>query len=91
MDRDESMLTWKDVAKLIQVSVRTLERMVADREFPPPVKVRGSDRWTLGELRLWQARLRWAAEAGQIATIPGQIATNSDSQENGSSNRPKPR
>ncbi len=80
MDRDESMLTWKDVAKLIQVSGRTLERMVADREFPPPVKVRGSDRWTLGELRLWVAGVRWASVSVEIARATGQIATNTDSQ-----------
>jgi excisionase family DNA binding protein len=41
-----SLLTQKEVAKYLRVAPRTLQRMVAAGEFPPPVQVSpGRKRW----------------------------------------------
>jgi predicted DNA-binding transcriptional regulator AlpA len=41
-----------EVARLVDVSIRTLHRKVACAEFPPPVKLgRGTARWSLRDVR----------------------------------------
>lgn len=63
-DRDEQMLTDRDVAQLLQVSRKTVERMVAeDADFPKPIRVRRQDRWTLGDIRRWQTLEKLKAKA----------------------------
>lgn len=69
-DRDEQMLTRKDVASLLQVSVRTVRRMEESGEFPPPVYVGRGERWTLGEVRAWQLEQRLRVKAG-LSGAPG--------------------
>jgi predicted DNA-binding transcriptional regulator AlpA len=54
-DRDEQMLTARDVSKLLQVSGKTIERLgEEDPDFPKPIKVGRQDRYTLGQIRRWQ-------------------------------------
>jgi excisionase family DNA binding protein len=67
-DRDEQMLTLKDVAHLLQVSPRTVRRMVESGEFPKAVPVGRGERWTLGEVRQWQLRRRLMVDAGLSGT-----------------------
>ena len=54
------------VAVMLSVSARTLWRMHAAGELPAPVKVGGSTRWRLSEVRAWveagcPARRQWEA------------------------------
>jgi predicted DNA-binding transcriptional regulator AlpA len=72
-----------EVARLIDVSVRTLHRKVACGEFPPPVKLgRGTARWSLREVRAFLDRGGTGREPG---TKPRRGRPSHDGA--GSSNR----
>lgn len=76
-DRDEQMLTIADVAHLLQVATKTVRRMVADGEFPRPIRVAKSDRWTLGTIRRWQWREEIRLSGGNATPADrGQSGTN---------------
>ena len=63
-DRDEQMLTDRDVAQLLQVSRKTVHRLTEeDPDFPRPVKVGRQDRWTFGDIRDWQKLQKLKAKA----------------------------
>lgn len=77
MDRDEQLLTDRDVAVLLQVSRRTVARMVADDpEFPQPIKVGRSDRWILRDLRDWQTLQKLKRKAASVG--PGRDTSRQD-------------
>lgn len=42
----EQLLTVKDVAQLLKVSVPTIYRLIKNDGFPPPLKVGHSSRWS---------------------------------------------
>lgn len=50
---DDSLLTLADLAKHLQCNARTVRRMVADGECPPPFKLGGATRWRWGTIREW--------------------------------------
>ncbi len=43
----------KDFAALLQVSSRTIWRLVSSGEAPKPVRIGGSCRWRLDEIKDW--------------------------------------
>ncbi len=46
----DSMIKRGQVARLLGVCERTVSRMVADGQFPEPVKIRGAARWLLADV-----------------------------------------
>ena len=49
------LLTVEQVAKLLQVSPRSVWRLRSAGEIPEPVKIGGTVRWIADELRHWIA------------------------------------
>jgi predicted DNA-binding transcriptional regulator AlpA len=47
------LATAKDLAVLLRLSLRTIRSMDAGGRLPEPVRVGGSVRWRLDELRAW--------------------------------------
>ena len=47
------LITAADLARLLQVSTRTLWRMRSAGDLPEPVRFGGTVRWRLGEIRKW--------------------------------------
>jgi len=45
----------EELARLLQVSTRTLWRQLSARRIPKPVRIGGSVRWRLEEVRTWIA------------------------------------
>ena len=71
------MLTVKDVATLLLVTTKTVRRMVEKQEFPEPIRVGKSDRWTLGDVRRWQLEQRIRGSKGITeAAYRGQSGTS---------------
>lgn len=54
-DDEFRLLTVKDVAALLDMSVRTIWRRRNDGSIPPPVRVGGAIRWRLIDIRSWIA------------------------------------
>ena len=50
---DIDLLTIRDVAGLLKLHRRTLERMIRAREFPPPRLINGRRRWSAEAVRKW--------------------------------------
>lgn len=50
---DDSLLTLNDLAKHMQVTSRTVQRMVSEGECPPPFRVGGAVRWRWATIREW--------------------------------------
>ena len=49
-----ALMTQTDVAKLLRVTPRTLQRMVASGEFPPPIRISpGRSRWRRNVVDDW--------------------------------------
>ncbi len=46
----DSMIKRGQVAQLLGVCERTVSRMVADGQFPKPIKIRGAARWLLADV-----------------------------------------
>lgn len=58
-----ALLTRKDLAGLLQVSRRTLDRRRSAGEIPEPVPGPGQPRWDAGEVAAWIKAGRPAAAA----------------------------
>ena len=50
-----TMLTIYDVAKMLQLTPRTIQRFVAGKMIPKPVKLGHSIRWVSATIREWIA------------------------------------
>jgi len=51
---EQELLTVDEVAALLKVHRRTLERWIRAREFPPPRRIRGGRRrWSPEAVRKW--------------------------------------
>ncbi|MCA9028777.1 MAG: helix-turn-helix domain-containing protein [Planctomycetaceae bacterium] len=48
-----SLLSVKDFAKLMQVSTRTIWRLLSSRKLPQPIRVGGSVRWRRDDVEAW--------------------------------------
>jgi predicted DNA-binding transcriptional regulator AlpA len=46
----DSMIKRGQVARLLGVCERTVSRMVADGQFPKPIKIRGAARWLVADV-----------------------------------------
>jgi excisionase family DNA binding protein len=53
--RDFLLIAAAEVAKLLQISKRTLARLQSKGAIPPPVRLGGSVRWRLEEIQKWIA------------------------------------
>ncbi len=54
------LLTRQDVINCLQVSPRTLSRMISDGRLPRPIKVGRNNRWPEEEIEAWiDSRPRW--------------------------------
>ena len=50
------LLTMREVSEITRCGVSTLYRLVAEREFPPPIKIgkgKGGNRWRSDDLEKW--------------------------------------
>ena len=89
-DRDEQMLTLHDVAQLLRVSAKSVTRLMDDDpDFPRPVVVGKSDRWTLGEIRQWQQLQRFKCRTNMDNA--GQSGTSAPTEQKPSSQTGKGR
>ncbi|MDA8120923.1 MAG: excisionase family DNA-binding protein [Gammaproteobacteria bacterium] len=52
-DREISLLSIREVAALMGISVRHVDAMVAQGKLPQPVRLGASRRWTFSALREW--------------------------------------
>jgi len=52
-ERREELITARQFAALLQVSLRTLWRLVSTGKAPEPIKLHGSTRWVLSEVMKW--------------------------------------
>lgn len=53
-----SLLTVKDLARVFQISARTIRRWQRAGHLPPPLRIGGSLRWPAADLHAWLARQR---------------------------------
>jgi len=53
----EKILTKKELAEWLRLSVRSIDRKVANRELPPPDRVAGVPRWRESVIEKWLADL----------------------------------
>lgn len=53
MSTPPSLLTTKDLARLLQVSTRTLRRWQRGGHVPPPLRIGGSLRWRAADIETW--------------------------------------
>ena len=52
--RDDDMLSRVELAKAVRVSVRTVDRWIADGTGPPFIRLPGGTlRWRWGDVRAW--------------------------------------
>jgi excisionase family DNA binding protein len=49
------LITAKEFSKLLQVSTRTLWRLLSAGKLPKPVRLGGAVRWRLDEIKTWIA------------------------------------
>jgi prophage regulatory protein len=49
----ERLLTARELADMLQVSVRTVWRLRSSASIPAPVRIRGSVRWNRDEVQRW--------------------------------------
>jgi predicted DNA-binding transcriptional regulator AlpA len=57
-----ALLGKAQLCELLAISERTIEGMVKNRQFPPPVRVGKHVYWTEAVVRKWQQRLFAAQE-----------------------------
>ena len=55
---NDTLISIKDVANRLSLSVRAVYRLIADDSFPPPVKVGGASRWYESDLSDYLNRLK---------------------------------
>jgi predicted DNA-binding transcriptional regulator AlpA len=53
MNQNTNLLTVCDVATMLQLSVRTVWRMTADRRLPSPIRLNRSVRWRSDVISEW--------------------------------------
>lgn len=46
----------KQVAEKLNVSTRTIERLMSRRKFPKPIKIGRQNRWREGTIEAWLAK-----------------------------------
>jgi prophage regulatory protein len=51
--RRASLINAQELAQMLSVSTRTLWRLLSKGELPTPVRLGGSVRWRLDEVRSW--------------------------------------
>lgn len=56
--RSESLVGLRGVAARLAVCTRTVHRLIAQGELPPPVKVGRASRWFVSDVQAYLARLR---------------------------------
>ncbi|MEO0510955.1 MAG: helix-turn-helix domain-containing protein [Verrucomicrobiota bacterium] len=54
----EELITISDVSKRLRLSTRTVYRLIASGEFPPPVKIGSATRFYKNDLNTYLNRLR---------------------------------
>lgn len=69
---EKALLTEAALAKAFRVSDRTIRRMVARHEIPPPVRVGGKSSWFAGRVLAW-IEGRAAQEEKEVAQIVAKI------------------
>ncbi len=47
------LITAKELAAMLDISIRTIWRRRSDGSLPPPIQIGGSVRWRLIEIREW--------------------------------------
>ena len=57
---EETLVSIKYVSKRLDTSIRGVYRLIARREFPPPVKVGGASKFYDSDVDAYLARLREA-------------------------------
>lgn len=50
------LITAKELAAMLDISIRTIWRRRSDGSLPPPVQIGGSVRWRLADIRQWIAQ-----------------------------------
>jgi predicted DNA-binding transcriptional regulator AlpA len=69
------LLTKKEVARKVGLSVRTIERYVALNKFPPPVRFsRSCVRWRRRDIDDYLERLPVARKGASVPTAPVRAA-----------------
>ena len=53
--RESVLITAKNLAQMMQISVRTLWRLMSAGEIVKPVRIDGNTRWRLDEVEQWIA------------------------------------
>lgn len=59
----EKILTKRELAEWLRLSVRSIDRKVANRELPPPDRLAGVPRWRESVIKEWLADRCAANEA----------------------------
>jgi prophage regulatory protein len=52
-DAAPMLISAEDVARMMDISERTLWRLLSAGKVPPPVRIGRSTRWRLAEIRSW--------------------------------------
>jgi predicted DNA-binding transcriptional regulator AlpA len=50
---DPVLISADDLAALMQISTRTLWRLLSAKQVPKPIRLGGSTRWRLDQVRKW--------------------------------------
>ena len=50
---NESLLDVRDAATLLRVSTRTIWKLVAVKELPPPIRIGGARRWLKSDMHAY--------------------------------------
>jgi excisionase family DNA binding protein len=79
----DALLTYEQVAKLLDVDKKTVRRMVEEGDFPSPMKIGKQIRWRTVTVREFFAALELitrvknqASKEGQTGSFEGQPGTN---------------
>ena len=52
---EPTLVTAKEVASMLQVSIRTLWRLRSAGQLPSPLRIGNAVRWRVDEIRIWIA------------------------------------
>jgi predicted DNA-binding transcriptional regulator AlpA len=63
---DERLMGLSAIADRLTISVRTLHRLIAKGEFPPPMKVGHASRWYVADVERYLHGLRKVRRDGQV-------------------------
>lgn len=91
----DQLLTQDQVLTLIQVSKKTFRTMLETGEFPSPILVSKSKRWSMDTVRRWRIRLELQQElekaGGAKRGILGNFGESDEQDQNAASQSRKPR